>query len=591
MPESRHEGGPGLIANRFKPIRPLRPNVLHARDGRRHVAIEMVPAADHDLVELRRRIAAANAIDHPNLCRPREVVEHGDLLVLVTELVEGVSIGDRLMVGPFDPLQVGALLVELLSVLARIHAEGLAHGSISPSTVTIDANGALRLMDLGILRTAHTPTPRGDLEATGTLAKTMLAGYQGSIPAQLMTWISRCGDHARPFADVRAAAAALVTPDVVSTEVRGRTPTLVGMSSSKRLPVRERPESSVAIKIPTIDEPNAKPLEVVTVEPLRRARAPSAMVRTSEALALAASLQEGDATTAVPVPLATVAAEPEVAAKPAVKSAPEAAPETVAAPDAKAADEAPDASVEHAKAAPARAPSATATTAAKPRRARGPLIAGGLAAAAALALVGWWANTGKAESEPAKPSVVWVSEPLPSPPVPRGKPPLPTGAVVVPVDQVPVTIRLDEPTRGAPARPTPPAGRTTPAAPTMAVARSTESPVEPAATLDVAFSPESAWIETPAVYVLEDAYRRLVRAPTTRVEVIGHSSNDGEELRNTQLAIGRAIAVKRFLVDRGVEEGRIAIVAKPNEAPTAADDRDARARTRRAEIRILPPTP
>lgn len=465
MLETRHEA---LIANRFKPIRVLRQNLIHARDGRRHVAIELVPSAEHDLDELRRAIAIANTIDHPNLCRPREVLEHADQLVIVTELVDGISIGDRLVIGPYDPLQVGALMVELLSVLARIHAEGLAHGGISPSTVMIDAAGLLRLIDLGVVRGPHRPTARLDLEAVGALAATMLGGYLGSVPPPLLAWIARCSDQVRPFGDAAAAAAGLVTHDAVP---------------GKKLP---------PIQLPTDEEPITQPLEVVPAEAeLRRGRTPSALVKPADALALAETRKAEPAT-----------AEP-IAARPAVVV-------------------------------PARV-------------SRFPWLVGGLAAAvAAVAIFVWWSSGQDTPEAPTRPSGVWVSEPIEQPRLPnalRPRPPLPTGAVLVDRPVVPV---VEPPARAKP--------------------------------LEVVFSAEAGWIETAGVYVLEEAYRQLLKHPLARVEVTGYASSDGEEARNSQLASARALAVKKYLVERGVDGARISIVAKPNAGGASS---------RRAEVRIL----
>lgn len=517
--------GSGLIANRFQPIRALRPNVVHARDGRRHVAIELVPARDHDLAEMRRTIAIANAIDHPNLCRPREVIEHADQLVIVTELVEGISIADRLVIGPYDPLQVGALMVELLSVLSRLHAEKLAHGGVSPSTVMIDAAGLLRLIDIGVVRGPHRPTARLDIEGVGALAKAMLAGYLGSVPGPLLAWIARCSDQVRPFADAAAAAAGLIASEWTAPETRR---TAAGL---KKISIPPRNESSVAIKIPTLDEP-ARPLEVVPTDvELRRGRTPSAMVKTAEALALAETLAK---------PTVETSAQP-VATEP---TAPDEI-EPALAPDVAPAG-APDVAIVAKAKLLARAPVAVVA----PRPSRFPWLAGALAAAVVATFVFvWWVGQPGPELPPPAPSVVWESQPIEMPRVPnalRPLPPLPTGAVL-PTDVV-----------------APPA-----------------APAKPDDTLAVVFSAESAWIETAGVYVLQEAYRQLLKHPTARVEVTGYSSNDGKPDRNEQLAIGRAIAVKRSLVDRGVDPARISTVAKAN----LVDDP---VRSRRAEIKIVP---
>ena len=593
MLERRDENLRGLIANRFKPIRSLRANVFHARDGRRHVAIELVAAADHDLAQLRRALAVANAIDHPNLCRPREVVDAGDQLVIVTELVEGVSIGDRLMVGPFDPLHVGALVVELLSVLSRIHDEGLAHGAISATTVMIDATGTLRLIDLGVLRGSYVPTMRGDLDAVGALAATMLAGYLGSMPAQLTSWIARCSDRKQPFADAAAASTALIASSTAS-----RTLMDLSLPAKQTVTIPPRPESRVAIKIPTLDQLTVAPLVVVPVEPSspRRAHTPNTMIQGQSPLVGPDSAQSPatPATVGSSPGLASLAApnessvrEPDVIGT----STPSPTAPTIARPSAPEGSQvepvpskwliagglaslaAPsESSVREPDVVGTSAPSPTAPTISRSSAPEGSrvetvpskwLIAGGVAAITA-AIVVWivWSQRGTEEPDFSKPSVVWKTERIEMPPTPnalRPRPPLPTGAIDPSTAPDPVILRAVPATSAT-------------------------------VTIDVPFGAEAAWLESAAKPALEDAYRQLLQRPLARVELVGFSSNDGNEARNVQLAIGRALAVKHYLVDRGIETTRIAVAMRTGEAdPTSNDTADGRARNRRAEIRFLAP--
>ncbi len=719
-----------LIANRFQLLRGLRPNVYHARDGRRHVSIELVPARDHDLATLRREIAIANAIEHPNLCRPREVVEAGEQLVIVTELVEGISIADRLRVGPFDPLQVGAMMVELLSVLDRIHAAALAHGAISPSTVVIGAAGALRLIDLGVGRGGPHPTARGDLAAVGALAATMLIGHPGSVPGTLMAWIARCSDPTTPFPDVASALAALTSSGGAArpTNPFGMTPLI---RKTVTIPPRSRTDSQVAIKIPRVDQPTATPIEVVCapVLPTRRSRTPSAMGRTTEVIAAAAAIRselEGkserpsltttmigipipilpaspvpmeptpadspvvaasiaksnlpitttsaaassNATTSItPVPVSAAASTTSAASSSTASATTSSTASTSAATSKSSITESPAPAATDESAVSTAAVSSNAPTAraandngddndnknneARPRsRSRVPLIAGGLVAAAAAVGILVWSNRNGASPEmmATTPSVTWISTPIEMPPTPatlRPHPPLPTGAVlegpppIAATDAKPsaaattvaetasnstsagstptwVAAKADAPAKPMTSVPTTlatatesgpattlatkaesgPAPATLTATAATRPATSTElikpapaklgsSKLGDATTLQVPFSAESAWIETAGVYVLEEAYRQLVKSPLARVEVIGHASNDGKEGRNLQLAIGRALSVKNALVQRGIDVTRIAVTSRVYEVSTT-DSVDDRARSRRAEIRIVP---
>jgi outer membrane protein OmpA-like peptidoglycan-associated protein len=197
---------------RFTIVKPLhRAATFHARDGKRHVAIEILP--DADVERVRATIEQSSKLEHPNICRVLDLVVEEGQHILVMELIEGVTIADRLMIGAFDPGQASALLEQLLSALACGHAAGFAHGEVSAENVMIDITGKLRLLDFGIARDRRA-TVRGDLRAVGGLAHSMLTGDTGpvrlaAVPPGYRAWVRRCTTAILPFADAEAAIVAL----------------------------------------------------------------------------------------------------------------------------------------------------------------------------------------------------------------------------------------------------------------------------------------------------------------------------------------------------------------------------------------------
>lgn len=228
----RYRGSLGERIGRFTIVKPLhRANTFHARDGKRHVAIELLP--DADVERIRAAVEQSSRLEHPNICRVIEVVVEDGRHVLVMELVEGVTIADRLMIGAFDPGQACALLEQLLSALACGHAAGFAHGEVSAANVMIDTTGKLRLLDFGIARDRRA-TARGDLRAAGGLAHSMLTGDTGpvrldAVPAGYRAWVRRCTTAILPFSNAEAAIAALRR--LPATEPRVDVPLVVGSAA------------------------------------------------------------------------------------------------------------------------------------------------------------------------------------------------------------------------------------------------------------------------------------------------------------------------------------------------------------------------
>jgi len=88
--------------------------------------------------------------------------------------------------------------------------------------------------------------------------------------------------------------------------------------------------------------------------------------------------------------------------------------------------------------------------------------------------------------------------------------------------------------------------------------------------------------------VLDEAVKVLQQYLTVRIEVSGHTDNTGRREINMRLSQARADAVKKYLVDHGVDEGRIVTRgAGPDEPIDSNATREGRANNRRIEFRVL----
>jgi TolB-like protein len=138
--------------------------VYRARDTRlgRDVALKVVApelAADAEsLRRFEREARALAALAHPNVVPVFDVGVEGAAHYVVTELVEGETVRQRLGAGPFPPAEVIELGAQIAAGLAAAHAKGLVHRDIKPENIIL-AEGRARILDFGIARQVDAPLP------------------------------------------------------------------------------------------------------------------------------------------------------------------------------------------------------------------------------------------------------------------------------------------------------------------------------------------------------------------------------------------------------------------------------------------------
>ncbi|MFI5687063.1 protein kinase [Streptomyces sp. NPDC051636] len=99
-----------------------------------------------------REARATARIDHPNVVRVYDVVDEGERLWIVMELVAGRSLEQITGAeGPLGPRETARIGLGLVAALRQVHAGGVLHRDIKPGNVLVENGGSrVVLTDFGI---------------------------------------------------------------------------------------------------------------------------------------------------------------------------------------------------------------------------------------------------------------------------------------------------------------------------------------------------------------------------------------------------------------------------------------------------------
>jgi eukaryotic-like serine/threonine-protein kinase len=100
-----------------------------------------------------REIKVLASLDHPNIAALRTAVRCENQLLMIMELVEGVSLDQRVE-GRLPVDQAVRCISQVLSALGCAHARGVVHRDIKPANMMLTADGTVKLMDFGIAKSA-----------------------------------------------------------------------------------------------------------------------------------------------------------------------------------------------------------------------------------------------------------------------------------------------------------------------------------------------------------------------------------------------------------------------------------------------------
>src|SRR5882757_6607749 len=132
--------------------------VYRARDPRlgREVAVKVLPAyfcRDPDrLRRFEQEARAAGALNHPNILAVYDVGTHDGAPYLVTELLEGTTLRERLRDGALPTRKGSEYAIQIAHGLAAAHERGIVHRDLKPDNIFLCRDGRSKILDFGLAK-------------------------------------------------------------------------------------------------------------------------------------------------------------------------------------------------------------------------------------------------------------------------------------------------------------------------------------------------------------------------------------------------------------------------------------------------------
>ena len=141
--------------------------VYRAHDSRlnRTVAVKVLPAsfsADRDrLQRFAQEARAAAALNHPNILSIFDIGEERGSPYVVSELLEGQTLREKLRTGPLQTRRVIDYALQVARGLAAAHEKGIVHRDLKPENLFITTDGRVKILDFGLAKLTR-PETTGD---------------------------------------------------------------------------------------------------------------------------------------------------------------------------------------------------------------------------------------------------------------------------------------------------------------------------------------------------------------------------------------------------------------------------------------------
>jgi hypothetical protein len=142
---------------------------------RRDVALKVLHpslAMDAEHVQrLDREARATGALNHPNILAVFDVGTEQGVPYIVSELLEGESLRERLARGPLPYRKTLEYGIQIALALGAAHEKGICHRDVKPGNVFITLDGRVKLLDFGLAKAHTSAAPAAPEDPTSSASR------------------------------------------------------------------------------------------------------------------------------------------------------------------------------------------------------------------------------------------------------------------------------------------------------------------------------------------------------------------------------------------------------------------------------------
>jgi eukaryotic-like serine/threonine-protein kinase len=107
------------------------------------------------LQRFEREALAVARLAHPNILAIHDIGTHDGAPYLVTELLEGETLRDKLNGRPLPVRRAVDYAIQIARGLAAAHEHGIVHRDIKPENLFVTTDGQVKILDFGVAKLAH----------------------------------------------------------------------------------------------------------------------------------------------------------------------------------------------------------------------------------------------------------------------------------------------------------------------------------------------------------------------------------------------------------------------------------------------------
>ena len=172
--------------------------VYRARDTtlERDVAIKLLPEAlagdPERLARFGREARILASLNHPHIAAIHSLEEADGWVYLVLELVDGVTLSERLDRGQPEIDEVHEVARQVAEALEAAHESGIVHRDLKPANIKVTPEGRVKVLDFGLAKAYRAEVETSSAATEATSVERVIRMIEEGFTRRLVEAAFRC---------------------------------------------------------------------------------------------------------------------------------------------------------------------------------------------------------------------------------------------------------------------------------------------------------------------------------------------------------------------------------------------------------------